>query len=87
MSVITVLLVVFLIITLDVVMRRRLSYIVTTANDSEDCIEAQLRILIKQNPNSEIIVIDKTQSDETQQILNMLAHDFPEVHIVKADSN
>ena len=85
-SVIAVLLVIFLIISLECVMRRNFSYIYTTVEKAENCIEAQLRILLKKNPRSEIIVINKTQNPENEEILKKLAQDFPEIHIIKADS-
>lgn len=86
-SIVLVLVVIFLIISLDAIINHRLSYIVTEANDTQTCIEAQIRLMLKQNPNSEVIVIDKTQNDETKRILEMLSSDFPEIHIIKADSD
>ena len=85
-SVIAVLLVIFLIISLECILRRRFSYIYTAVENAEDCIEAQLRILLRENPKSEVIVINKTQNAETDEILKKLSQDFPEIHIIKADS-
>lgn len=84
LSVITVLLVIFIIIVIDAILKNRVSYIITSASEA-DAVEAQLRIIMKKNSESDIIVIDKTQSEESRQILDKLSHDFPQLHIVKAD--
>ena len=87
LSVILILVVIFLIVSLDAILSRRISYVVTETEYFENCIEAQIRLMLKQNPNSEILLIDKTQSEETEKILSILSQDFPQIHIIKADSN
>ncbi len=82
-SVTVVLAVVFLIITLECLLRHSVSYIFTQAADEEDSIEARLRILLRENPNSEIYVFDSSKTAETQIILEKLSEDFPGIHIVK----
>lgn len=84
-SVIAVLLVVFIIIATEAILRNQISYIITNPKDDADNIEARLRIILKENPTSDIIIINKTQSEETNQILSNLSRDFPQLHIVKAD--
>ncbi|MBR4720490.1 MAG: hypothetical protein IK057_01875 [Clostridia bacterium] len=51
-----------------------------TENDRN--IEAKLRIFMRKNPRSEIVVINNSPSSETGKILKKMQYDFPEIHIV-----
>ena len=84
-SIIIILLVIFIIIATDTILRNNFSYVITSTEEVPDSIEAQLRIILKENPISDIIVIDKSESEESKQILEKLSADFPQLHIVKAD--
>ena len=53
---------------------------VTVGNDRN--IEAKLRILMRKNPKSEIVVIDKSTLSETGEILRKMQYDYPKVHII-----
>ena len=53
---------------------------VTVGNDRN--IEAKLRILMRKNPKSEIVVIDKSTLSETGEILRKMQYDYPELHII-----
>jgi len=53
---------------------------VTVGNDRN--IEAKLRILMRKNPKSEIVVIDKSTFPETGEILQKMQYDFPKIHII-----
>ena len=53
---------------------------VRTKNDKN--IEAKLRILMRKNPRSEIIVFDSSNLSEIREILRKMQLDFPEIHIV-----
>ena len=55
---------------------------VTVGNDLN--IEARLRILMRKNPKSEIVVIDRSSLSETGEILRKMQYDFPEIHIVSS---
>ena len=85
-SIIAILLVIFIIVAAEAILRQKFSYIITGTDDESDTIEAQLRIILRENPLSDIIVIDKSQSDESRQILKKLSADFPQLHIEKADN-
>ena len=45
-------------------------------------IEAKLRILMRKNPRSEIVVINNSAFSETEKILDKMQYDFPRIHIV-----
>ncbi len=45
-------------------------------------IEPKIRILMKENPDSEIVVINNSKRQETTEILKKMEYDFPELHIV-----
>ena len=45
-------------------------------------IEARLRLLMRKNPRSEIVVINDSTLSETTEILDKIQYDFPEIHIV-----
>ena len=53
---------------------------VTVGNDRN--IEARLRIMMRKNPKSEIVVIDRSASIETGEILRKLQCDFQRIHII-----
>ncbi|MDD6735989.1 MAG: hypothetical protein PUE13_06750 [Clostridiales bacterium] len=81
-SLILVLTVIFIIISADALLSRKYSCIMTFAGKGDDDIECELRELMRKNPKSEIIVVDKTQSAETHTVLEKLEQDFPEIHII-----
>ena len=53
---------------------------VRTKNDKN--IEVKLRLLMRKNPRSEIVVIDSSTLSETSDILRKMQYDFPEIHII-----
>jgi len=62
---------------------RRESYsfkIIKSGNDRN--IEARLRLLMRKNPRSEIVVIDNSTLSETSEILQKMQYDFPRIHII-----
>ena len=81
-AVLFVLLVIFIIIALDAVFGKKYESILTYAECGDDDIECRLRAIMRKNPNSEIIVVDKSQSAETRIILEKLADDYPEIHVL-----
>lgn len=81
-AVVFVLCVIFVIIALDALLARKYSSIMTFAEEYDDDIEIRLRTLMRKNPNSEIIVVDKSHSQYTHSVLEKLENDFPEIHII-----
>ncbi|MBQ6908204.1 MAG: hypothetical protein IJR79_03360 [Clostridia bacterium] len=59
--------------------------IIRAENDRN--IEAKLRILMRKNPRSEIVVINNCPSSETGKILKKMQYDFPEIHIVSYEKS
>lgn len=53
---------------------------VKAGNDGN--IEARLRLMMRKNPNSEIVVINNSAILETAEILEKMQNDFPKIHIV-----
>ncbi|MCX7715326.1 MAG: glycosyltransferase [Clostridia bacterium] len=56
-------------------------YIILGVQNQENSIEAIVRILMEQNPHSEIIVVDQGSEDSTNMILKKLCEDYPRIHI------
>lgn len=81
-AVVFVLCVIFVIIALDALLKRRYSSIMTFAGEHDDDIEIRLRTLMRKNPDSEIIVVDKSRSPYTHTVLEKLENDFPQIHII-----
>ncbi len=82
LSAVIILFVIYIIIVLDGVLKRSISYIVTSTEEFDENIEVELRKLLHENPGSGIIVIDTGKSPDTRKILRMLERDFPVLHII-----
>lgn len=80
LSIIAVLSVIFIIISLECILRAKTSYICTKTDENDECIEAKLRLIMAKNPNSEIIVINCGRKNSA--VLEKLSDDFPEIHIL-----
>jgi len=78
-----VLFVCFIIICLECILRKKISYIVKNLNENEDAIESQIRETIFKNPTSEIIILCTPKNSDTITILGKLQEDFPQLHIIK----
>lgn len=81
-ALIAVLTVIFLIILLDCLAVRGISYITASCGNDPESVECRLRKILKKNPKSEIIVLDNSHSSEISDILSKMQQDFPEIHIV-----
>ena len=67
---------------------RRKSYSFKTVwAENDRNIEAKLRIFMRKNPRSEIVVINNSPSSETGKILKKMQYDFPEIHIVSYEQS
>jgi cellulose synthase/poly-beta-1,6-N-acetylglucosamine synthase-like glycosyltransferase len=56
-------------------------YIILEAKNQENNIEAVLRSLMRENPATEIIVIDQGSLDDTMAIVQTLSEDYPYISI------
>ena len=45
-------------------------------------IEARLRLMMRKNPSSEIVVLNNSVLTETAEILKRMEYDFPRIHII-----
>lgn len=72
---------IFILILLYAVKRNSYSFKTIKAENDRN-IEAKLRILMRKNPRSEIVVINNSSLSETGEILQKMQYDFPEIHIV-----
>lgn len=62
---------------------KRKSYSFKTIKVGNDLnVESRLRILMRKNPRSEIVVINRSTLSETGEILKKMQYDFPEIHII-----
>lgn len=76
-----VLAVIFLIILLNGIADRAVNSITTDAGSNPEAVEFRIRELLKKNPDSEIIILDKSHSPEISEILLRMQRDFPEIHV------
>ena len=72
---------IFFAIIIYAIIRKSYSFKIIRAENDKN-IEAKLRILMRKNPRSEIVVITDSPSFETGEILKKMQYDFPEIHIV-----
>ena len=82
-AIILVLIVFFLLICLECILRERVSYIVTNLNEDEEAVESRIRETIFKNPTSEIIILCTPKNPETITVLTKLEKEFPQLHIIK----
>ena len=53
---------------------------VTVRNDKN--IEPRLRAIMKENPNCEIAIIDRSSDEEVHTVLHKMEYDFPALHVI-----
>ena len=82
-AIIFVLFVFFVLICVECILRKQISYIVKNINEDEDVIELQIRETIFKNPTSEIIILCTPKNPDTITVLDKLQEDFPQLHIIK----
>lgn len=82
-AIVTVLIVFFILICLECILRKRVSYIVENLNEDEEIIESRIRETIFKNPSSEIIILCTPKNPDTLTILSKLEKEFPQLHIIK----
>jgi len=83
LAVICILLIVFLLICLECVLRKRVSYVVSSLNKEEETFEAQIRDIISKNPSSEILIFCTARKPETIIVLEKLKEEFSQLHILQ----
>jgi len=81
--IIIILIIVFFLTCLECILRKRVSYIVSTINDDSEIIESRIRELIFLNPKSEIVVLCTPWNPETLTILEKLSDEYSQLHIIK----
>ena len=82
-AIIFILLIVFFLICLECLLRKRVSYIISYLDDEIENIESKIHEIIFLNPNSEIVVICTPKCNETLTILDKLSNDYTQLHIIK----
>lgn len=78
-----ILMIIFFLICIECILRKKVSYIVKEYNENMDLIESHIREIIFLNPKSEIIVVCTPKSPETLTILNNLEKEYSQLHIIK----
>ena len=82
-AIICILLIVFALICLECILRKRISYIISAINEDEKNFEAKIRKIILENPKSVIVLLCTAKNTETTTILNKLKEEFSQLHIIK----
>ena len=84
-AIIFVLSVFFILICLECILRKKISYIVKNLNveEEEETIECKIRETVFKNPTAEIIILCTPKNPDTILILEKLEKDFPQLHILK----
>ena len=82
-AVIFILLIIFFLICIECILRKRVSYIISNLNEEQDIIESRIREIIFLNPNSEIIVLCTPRNPNTLTILTKLQEEYAQLHIIK----
>ena len=82
-SIVLILSVIFIILLLGGLAKKQSSYIYTHSCGNADSIEAEIREMLRKNPDSEIVVVTYGDVSETEEILEKLKNDFPQLHIIK----
>ena len=80
-AVILVLIVCFITIILSAFINQKTKKIVYKADAIPDRIEGEIRRLLKKNPNSDIIIYDTSNSEESRKIIEILTADFPQISV------
>ena len=80
-AMIFVLMVIFLLIIADVLIKKATLHFVTKISDDNIPIEAEIRKLLRAYPESEIYIYNVTKDEESLEIIRKLSHDFPRLHI------
>ena len=80
-AVIFVLLVIFFIILADGLMKKATKRFITRIGNENTPIEAQIRKLLKEYPESEIYIYTIAKDAESHEIIKRLSRDYPRLHI------
>ena len=81
-AIIFMLLIVFFLICLECLLRKRVSYIVSDLNEEQEIIESRIREIIFLNPKSEIIVLCSPKTPEVLTVLTKLQNEYPQLQIL-----
>lgn len=80
-ALILVLLVIFIIVLTSALIKRNTDKLITKIEDGPDYVEMQVREILKENPESEIYILNKSKNAESLEIIRKLSLDFPQIHI------
>ncbi|MBE7044446.1 MAG: hypothetical protein E7397_02875 [Ruminococcaceae bacterium] len=58
-----------------------------TISNNEDDIEGILRLLMLQNPGSDILIHNRDTNEETKKIVELLAKDYPQLQVLKDEQS
>ena len=83
LAIICILIIIFILICLECILRKRVSYFYEIFDQDEEAIELKIREIIGTNPDSEIIILCTPKNPDTITILDKLTSDFPQLHIIK----
>ena len=82
-AIVFILLIVFFLICLECILRKRVSYIISNLNEEQDIIETRIREIVFLNPKSEIIVLCTPRNPEILTVLTKLQNEYSQLHIIK----
>ena len=78
-----VIFVITLVLSVSKILKKQGAFIFTKTPSDPDKIEWAIRELIWKNPDAEIAVVALGKNPESNIILDRLANDFPQIHIIK----
>ena len=85
-AVIFLLFVIFLVILLSALSKKSIQKLTTSVTQDCECAEAQLRMILKKYPKSEIYISNIATDDECYEIIKKLSEDYPQIHVNKYPS-
>ena len=81
-AIVCVLMVIFFLICVECILRKRVSYFIANLNEDDEVIESRIREIIFLNPKSEIILLCTPRNPEEMTILTKLEEEFSQLHIL-----
>lgn len=77
-----VLSIIFVLILIECILRKKVSYVIENLDSDENVIEMRIREIINANPTAEIIILCTPKSPDAITILNKICYEFPQLHII-----
>ena len=82
-AIVCVLIIIFFLICIECILRKRVSYFIANLNEEDETIESRIREIIFLNPKSEIILLCTPRNPEAITILSKLQEEYSQLHIIK----